>query len=73
LLQVQQKVGAAASGLGGALGNDAAARAWLRWAAAERQAWLDAVTNDPVLPARILPPASLGRRRGDDVKKGVKP
>jgi hypothetical protein len=29
----------------GALRNDAAAKALLRWAAAEREAWLDAVTN----------------------------
>ena len=40
---------------GGALRNDAAARALLRWAAAEREAWLEAVTNDPLLPGRILP------------------
>ena len=26
-----------------------------RRAAAEREAWLDAVTNDPLLPGRILP------------------
>jgi DNA-binding transcriptional regulator PaaX len=40
---------------GGALRNDAAAKALRRWAAAEREAWLDAVTNDPLLPGRILP------------------
>ncbi|MBI3852026.1 MAG: hypothetical protein HY298_17345 [Verrucomicrobia bacterium] len=40
---------------GGALRNDAAAKALLRWAAAEREAWLNAVTNDPLLPERILP------------------
>ena len=27
----------------------------LRWAAAEREAWLEAVTNDPLLPGRLLP------------------
>ena len=27
----------------------------LRWAATEREAWLEAVTNDPLLPGRILP------------------
>ena len=45
---------------GGALRNDAAAKALLRWAAAEREAWLDAVTNDPLLPQRILPTDYLG-------------
>src|SRR5207244_5519242 len=40
---------------GSALRNGAAAKALLRWAAAEREAWLDAVTNDPLLPGRILP------------------
>jgi hypothetical protein len=35
--------------------NDAAAKALLRWAAAEREAWLEAMTNDPLLPGRILP------------------
>jgi len=47
---------------GGTLGNEVAARALLRWAAAERDAWLDAVTNDPLLPERILPPDYLGRQ-----------
>ncbi|MCL4787756.1 MAG: hypothetical protein KJ070_13340 [Verrucomicrobia bacterium] len=46
---------------GGALRNDAAAKALLRWAAAEREAWLDAVTNDPLLPGRILPSDYLGQ------------
>jgi len=41
--------------LGNALRTDAAANALLRWAAAERERWLDAVTNDPLLPGRILP------------------
>ena len=45
---------------GGALLNEAAAKALLRWAAAERKAWLDAVTNDPLLPVRILPSDYLG-------------
>ena len=35
-----------------------AATGW--WAAAEREAWLDAVTNDPLLPGRILPSDYLG-------------
>lgn len=47
---------------GGALRNDAAAKALLRWAAAEREAWLDAVTNDPLLPGRILPSDYLGQQ-----------
>jgi DNA-binding transcriptional regulator PaaX len=46
---------------GGALRNDAAAKALRRWAAAEREAWLDAVTNDPLLPGRILPSDYLGQ------------
>jgi phenylacetic acid degradation operon negative regulatory protein len=46
----------------GVLRNDAAAKALLRWAAAEREAWLDAVTNDPLLPARILPADYLGQQ-----------
>ena len=47
---------------GGALRNDAAAKALLRWAAAERETWLDAVTNDPLLPGRILPSDYLGQQ-----------
>jgi DNA-binding transcriptional regulator PaaX len=47
---------------GGALRNDTAARALLRWAVTEREAWLDAVTNDPLLPARILPSDYLGQQ-----------
>ena len=34
----------------------------LRWAKNEHQAWLRAVSNDPLLPARILPANYLGRR-----------
>jgi phenylacetic acid degradation operon negative regulatory protein len=45
-----------------ALWNDTGAKALLRWAAAEREAWLDAVTNDPLLPARILPSHYLGQQ-----------
>ena len=47
---------------GGALRNDATAKALLRRAAAEREAWLDAVTNDPLLPGRILPSDYLGQQ-----------
>jgi DNA-binding transcriptional regulator PaaX len=46
---------------GGALGTEVAARALLRWAAAEREAWLDAVTSDPLLPGIILPCDYLGQ------------
>jgi phenylacetic acid degradation operon negative regulatory protein len=46
---------------GGALRNDVAAKALRRWAAAEREAWLEAVTKDPLLPGRILPANYLGQ------------
>ncbi|MHB8520893.1 MAG: hypothetical protein ACYDH9_09050 [Limisphaerales bacterium] len=46
----------------GDLRNEGAAKALLRWEAAEREAWLDAVTNDPLLPARILPSDYLGQQ-----------
>ena len=46
---------------GNALGNVAVAKALLRWAAAERAAWLEAVTSDPLLPGRILPSDYLGQ------------
>jgi phenylacetic acid degradation operon negative regulatory protein len=45
----------------GALRNNAAAKALLSWATAEREAWLEAVTNDPLLPKRILPSVYLGQ------------
>jgi phenylacetic acid degradation operon negative regulatory protein len=45
----------------GSLRSEAAAKAMLRWASMEREAWLDAVTNDPLLPKRILPPGYLGQ------------
>ena len=44
------------------LRNAIAAKALLRWATAEREAWLDAVTKDPLLPERILPPGYLGQQ-----------
>ena len=46
----------------GAIRNESKAKELLRWAAAEREAWLDAVTNDPLLPARILPSGYLGQQ-----------
>ncbi len=46
----------------GALRSEARAKALQRWAASEREAWLDAVVNDPLLPAQILPPDYLGQQ-----------
>ena len=45
----------------GSLRSEAAAKALLRWAGEEHQAWLDAVTNDPLLPQRLLPSGYLGQ------------
>jgi DNA-binding transcriptional regulator PaaX len=47
---------------GGTLRNETAAKSLLRWAATERETWLDTVTNDPLLPERILPSDYLGQR-----------
>jgi phenylacetic acid degradation operon negative regulatory protein len=44
-----------------ALRSDAAARALLRWAEAERSAWLEAVTIDPLLPDGLLPSDYRGK------------
>jgi phenylacetic acid degradation operon negative regulatory protein len=46
----------------GALWHETRAKALLRWAGAERDAWLDAVSIDPLLPARILPSGYLGQQ-----------
>ena len=46
----------------GTLRNKLAAKVLLRWAAVERGAWLDGVTNDPLLPQRILPSDYLGQQ-----------
>lgn len=46
----------------GKLRNSTAAKTLLRWAMTEREAWLDAVTNDPLLPKRILPSDYLGQQ-----------
>ena len=46
----------------GALRTESAAKRLLRWAAAELEAWLDAVNNDPLLPEKILPRDYLGQR-----------
>ncbi|HXG49697.1 MAG TPA: PaaX family transcriptional regulator C-terminal domain-containing protein [Methylomirabilota bacterium] len=45
----------------GPLHNEAAAKALLRWASAECEAWWEAVRHDPLLPQRILPPGYLGQ------------
>ena len=44
------------------LRNEAAATALRLWAAAEHEAWLNAVTRDPLLPERLLPSDYLGKR-----------
>lgn len=46
---------------GGTLRNEPTARALLGWARAEREAWIEAVRLDPLLPERILPPGYLGQ------------
>ena len=45
---------------GGSLKSESARNALLRWIALERQAWIEAVAIDPLLPRRILPPDYLG-------------
>ena len=47
---------------GDTLRNAAGAKSLLRWAAAEREGWMEAVTNDPLLPGRILPSDYLGQQ-----------
>jgi phenylacetic acid degradation operon negative regulatory protein len=46
---------------GGVLGDEASAKVFLRWASSEREAWLNAVRQDPLLPERILPSSYLGK------------
>ena len=45
----------------GELREQTMAKAFQRWAAREREAWLSAVTLDPLLPQPLLPPGYLGR------------
>jgi len=45
----------------GGLRSERAAKGLLRWAGIEREAWLAAVTQDPLLPARVLPSDYLGQ------------
>ena len=44
------------------LQTPSAAKTLLHWAAAERKAWLEAVTSDPFLPGRLLPRGYLGQQ-----------
>ncbi len=57
----------------GAPRSESAEMGLLRWAKAEREAWLDAVSNDPLLPERILPEDYMGRqawqRRAEVLRK----
>jgi phenylacetic acid degradation operon negative regulatory protein len=46
----------------GPLRNEADAKTLLRWASEERNGWVDAVSNDPLLPERILPSGYLGQK-----------
>ena len=39
------------------------------WAGRERLAWLEAVSKDPLLPERLLPPNYLGREAWNARKK----
>lgn len=45
----------------GMLRDEAAAKAFRRWMSCEREAWLLAIRNDPLLPESLLPPGYLGR------------
>ncbi len=47
---------------GGVMGNETAAKTLLRWAVVEREAWLEAVRSDPLLPEKILPAGYLGQQ-----------
>ena len=42
--------------------NEAAAKRFFQWMSEEREAWLHAVTIDPLLPARVLPDNYLGQK-----------
>src|SRR5207302_1448354 len=42
--------------------DTAAATKFLQWMSEERQAWLEAITLDPLLPARILPANYRGQK-----------
>jgi phenylacetic acid degradation operon negative regulatory protein len=53
-------------------GTPAAAQALRRWAAREREAWLAAVTTDPLLPQRLLPTGYLGQEAWERRKEAVR-
>jgi phenylacetic acid degradation operon negative regulatory protein len=44
------------------LSDQAAAKSFRKWASREREAWLSAVADDPLLPAALLPRDYLGRK-----------
>jgi phenylacetic acid degradation operon negative regulatory protein len=46
---------------GGQFNSDAAAEVFRRWVGEERQAWLEALKDDPLLPESLLPAGYLGR------------
>jgi len=46
----------------GRMQGESAAKALRRWAECERTAWFDAVSQDPLLPERLLPPGYPGRK-----------
>lgn len=56
----------------GALRNQEGAKAMQRWMAAERLAWLNAVSGDPLLPEQILPSGYLGQRAWRRRKKALR-
>jgi phenylacetic acid degradation operon negative regulatory protein len=45
----------------GPLQNESSAAAFHRWLRMEREAWLDAIEHDPLLPEELLPSGYLGR------------
>jgi hypothetical protein len=45
----------------GDLRNQGTTTALLRWGEAERKAWIQAVSNDPLLPVKLLPPDYRGQ------------
>jgi len=45
-----------------ALKESGAARDLRKWAAAERESWLNAVSKDPLLPEALLPDGYIGRK-----------
>jgi phenylacetic acid degradation operon negative regulatory protein len=54
------------------LRDEASANVLLRWAAAEREAWRQAISSDPLLPARILPSRYLGRKAWSERVKALR-